>query len=237
MTVNKSTDEAINEALALQYVSAPPFYYQRGTLSGTSTQPYDVTLFVKGEGNSPFGIGMTAASPKWDFYGRLPIVSIFTGAIRAANAVIFLFKTLFDRNQTDQASRQAQFKVGRYNLLRGLVEMVPLTFAPLMIHDVKRHEEIQKRIEAAVQEKNVVGIAIDGNVIATVPFKAVEDKFPPLKEKLEKLKDAERETLYLTAVSRLAEQLIKKNVKQAPKASMEKIARQWEAVFKKNSQH
>lgn len=215
-------------------VIAPFLGYHRGILSGTAIQPHHVTVFVSSSIESgvckghPFHYG--SFDQRWMQLGRYPLVSIFTGALRVASAVKLIFKTLLDRTPAGQSSRQAQLKVGRYNLLRGLVEMVPLTFAALMVHDVKQLGKMQKALEMSFKEKNVAGVAIDGKVVATVSLKAVDTIFDAIKDKeqkkMEELDSRERDQRRLNFFSALVDKLIQKADEKNHSVSMEKIVQQ-----------
>lgn len=143
--------------------------YNTTFYTGTEMQPDVLHVFVKSDKKRH--IHSINAVPLANLCGIMPILSCFTGLIRIINAVKIIFKELAkirENNPQRSAVLQNAFK----NLVRGCVEIIPLTGLGLMIFDAFQIALQLKEIDKSLQEKEyILGVAVDKKVIFTIDFK------------------------------------------------------------------
>lgn len=121
-------------------------------LSGTERRPDIFTIYTQEEGRKKVGMGASEqdamARSRLNICGYIPGVSTLTGAGRSllgtVHTIVHLASAMFDsKNRSDHLAEAA---LGGKNMLRGLVETVPVigniaTFT----HDNKRSQKFNKR--------------------------------------------------------------------------------------------
>jgi len=147
-------------------IKTTTYNYKNEHCTGTNTQPDTIIYFIKKTEGST-SVNTYTAHPSQHFYGKLPLVSIFSGIARIVSAVKAIFRAI-------KSSNKADLKNGFKNFFRGFVEVLPLTGIPLIIFDLFRARNCIKKINTEINDQdNIVGVAIDRKVIYTLSL----DKF------------------------------------------------------------
>ncbi len=146
--------------------------YYNTFFTGTSFQPDVLHIFMKSNKNQH--IRSIQAVPLANFCGIMPILSCFSGLVRIIDSVKVIFKELakFHERQHDAAEMKNAMK----NLMRGIIEVIPLTGTVLVIFDIVRFIIGLKAIDKSVQDKeDIVGVALDKKVIFTMDSHFIDE--------------------------------------------------------------
>lgn len=146
------------------------YNYNRIFYTGTDVQPDVLNIFIKHkrclESNN---------IPLANLVGYFPILSLFSGSLRIANAVKIIFKKLSNLKALSEDAHKSKLWNAFKNLFRGIVEIIPFTGIPLIVFDSFRMSTFIHKINKELKEKeNIAGVAIDGKVIFTIDLGRVD---------------------------------------------------------------
>jgi hypothetical protein len=148
----------------------------------------------------------------------VPIGGCLTGAARIKNAVQVIFQILLKKNEFEPHVWNAI-----KNLLRGLVELLPLTGIFLIIYDAVRNSVVfyTKSIKEIIEKENILGVAIDGKLIFTITTDQLDEFFVNKGGNLDFYKDKPNtEALRFETFKELCLGFVKAGEKKDPKMSM-----------------
>lgn len=164
------------------------YNFQRKFVTGTETEPDNLTFFIKRENGS---LKAKHSESYMNLIGKtLPIAGSITGAMRAVSAINTIIKNFKDRNSISLEPQECSYWNAFKNLCRGIVEMIPCSGVFLLIYDAIRYRIILNENIMTYPENDIVGVAIDDRVIWTEDlskFKNSSDDeiFGGLKNRLE----------------------------------------------------
>ncbi len=158
----------------LQAISS--YSVHEGIVTDSQFQPDQIHFFLKPDEISSNQLNHWAI-PHIIIAGLIPIISILSGAARAVCATYHLFKSPSDYDRIGTHLFEIRKWDLAKNIVRGIVEMIPLTGLILVIHEFARKIFYAWKISRELKGKeNIAGIAINGKVIITIDLDDQKDR-------------------------------------------------------------